>query len=446
MLPEKFTADFINKTKKRRLSGFEIPIVFFFAIYRLFKPKGDFANWKPLIYNHYYKQAVKGGIRILKRFRAAGILFLVTGVFLYCPIGAKGQTMGADLPPEELLVGYITAYYTPGEETGAEPIMPSGGADRWPDMVRCVRYEGVEALAELPTEIGVQIWDRGTERAGYGRLELTGAEPLRNEDGSEKCCWRDDFSMIVTFRSYGADTYELNGVRIVHQENAPPLQGREAELLGLIGASPLDYQITEMEWAGASYRDDYGIEYRNAFVKGRRKVMDYQAVYQGRVLFPTLPVGKGDLEAEEESVTEDSLHLLELSHLSETAPLSETDILSETDSLSEADILQESGAMADSQIFPDAGGESEAGVDHIQPEELPVQPVYETEGHLLTQRLFTVARTGFIRVSQGLEHWVYERFAVYIPGNLLIGMGMILLGSLTGGIFYAYRRKQKNFL
>lgn len=383
---------------------------------------------------------------MLKGFCAAGILFFLTVVFLCCPIETEGQTMEAGLPPEELLVGYITAFYTPREETGLEPEIPAGGVDGWPDMVRSVKYEGVEALAGIPSEIGVQIWDRGTESAGYGRLMLLDAEPLCNEDGSARSYWKDDFSMVATFRAYGAETYELNGKRIAHQEDEPPLWGSETELLGLIGASPQDYQITEMEWAGECYQDAYGIEYRNALIKGRRKVTDYQAVYQGRALFPKTPDRKTDLEPEtgEEAVTEETARSLEDPYPSEAAPSSETDILQETEPLSDSPILAE--------LDPKA----EADAGHILPEELPQQLVLETdwkdtadlkaEGESLAQRLFAAARTGFVRVSQELERWVYERFAIYVPGTALMGMGMILSAVLVWGIFYLYRWKRKNFL
>ena len=322
--------------------------------------------------------------------------------------------MEAGLPPEELLVGYITAFYTPREETGLEPEIPAGGADGWPDMVRSVRYEGVEALAEIPSEIGVQIWDRGIGSAGYGKFRLLGAEPLRNEDGSEKSYWKDDFSMVVTFRAYGAETYELNGKRIAHQEDEPPLWGSETELLGLIGASPQDYQITEMEWAGECYQDAYGIEYRNALIKGRRKVTDYQAVYQGRALFPKIPDRKTDSEPEtgEEAVTEETARSLEDPYPSEADPSSELDILQETEPLSDSPILAE--------LDPKA----EADAGHILPEELPQQLVLETEPEdnagletgncSLPQRLFAAVRTGFVQVSQELEQWFYERFAIYV--------------------------------
>ena len=362
---------------------------------------------------------------MLKGFYAARILFFLTAVFLCCPIETEGQTMEAGLPPEELLVGYITAFYTPREETGLEPEIPAGGADGWPDMVRNVRYEGVEALAEIPSEIGVQIWDRGIGSAGYGKFRLQGAEPLRNEDGSEKSYWKDDFSMIVTFRAYGAETYELNGKRIVHQEGEPPLWGSETELLGLIGASPQDYQITEMEWTGESYQDDYGIEYRNVLVKGRRKVTDYQAVYQGRIVFPKTAEQKKDLEIETGEEAEETMELLESLHPSETASLLETDISQET----------------------------EAGTDCIQTEASFSHPALETETEdnagletgngSLPQRLFAAVRTGFSQISQELEQWVYERFAVYVPGGVTIGMGIILSAVFIGGVLHLYRRGKR---
>lgn len=215
-------------------------------------------------------------MHILKPARTAAFFVAAVCSLMFDPMIVTGRESRTDkvdkaaLPPEELLVGYITASYTPEEKTAEEVLMPDGGRDQWPEMVRSVAYEGVEALSGIPEEIGVQIWDRGRNTAGYGRLSLISAEPLRSPDGAEKSYWKDDFSMVVTFRAYGAETYELNGKRIRHQEDTPPLWGSEEELLGLIGAGTEDYQITDIEWLGESYPDDYGILYRNARVTGLR--------------------------------------------------------------------------------------------------------------------------------------------------------------------------------
>lgn len=364
-------------------------------------------------------------VRILKSAIpiVAVVLLLASDVFLSHPIEARGEIGRESLPPEELLVGYITVSYTPEAGTAKEAVVASGGKDRWPDMVRSVEYEGVEALADIPSEIGVQIWDRGREMAGYGRLELAGTEPLRSADGTVRSYWKDDFSMIVTFRAYGAETYELNGKRIAHQEGDPPLVGSEKELLGLIGADGKDYQITDAEWIGESYQDDYGILYRDARVAGLRKVTDYQAVYQGIAIFP---------EVREE-------HMI-LHAKADTEPLPAP---------AEA-VMQETESITDSENVPvqeQIPSEPETPEDVSAPE--PRQATLAETGsgqNFQGAGIWQQAKEGFERFSRQLEQWVYDRFSIYIPFSLLMGGSLIVLAAAVGAVYFLCSRRRKNSL
>ena len=158
-------------------------------------------------------------IIIIKKIVFLGILALILVFFLPLRIEADTQRP----PSEEPLVGLVTASYIPRTEwwrSNARTVYEDG---TWPDITRIIEYEGVEALADIPQEVGGQAWNEELEAAGYGRLFLTGLKELSNEDGSTKSRWQAGFSMVVTFRDYGAETYELNGRRISHQEERPPL-------------------------------------------------------------------------------------------------------------------------------------------------------------------------------------------------------------------------------
>lgn len=346
---------------------------------------------------------------------------MISGIFSGYPIEVRGEISRESLPPEELLVGYITASYTPKEGIAREAAMASGGKDRWPDMVRSVEYEGVEALAGIPPEIGVEIWDRGRETAGYGRLELAGAEPLRSADGSARSYWKDDFSMVVTFRAYGAETYELNGKRIVHQEGEPPLAGSEEELLGLIGAASGDYRITGAEWVGECYQDDYGILYRDARVTGLRKVTDYQAVYQGTAVFPE--------PGEEHMILPAKADAESLPAPAETA-------------------VQEAESITGSEAMPEQiPSEPDPPDDSFVPESRPATPAEAGSGQELQRTgIWQQAKKEFERFSRELEQWVYDRFSIYIPFSLLIGGSLIVLAAAVGAVCFLHSRRRKNSL
>lgn len=367
-------------------------------------------------------------MHILKPARTAAFFAAAVCSLMFDPMIVTGRESRTDkvdkaaLPPEELLVGYITASYTPEEKTAEEVLMPDGGCDRWPEMVRSVAYEGVEALSGIPEEIGVQIWDRGRNTAGYGRLSLISAEPLRSPDGAEKSYWKDDFSMVVTFRAYGAETYELNGKRIRHQEDTPPLWGSEEELLGLIGAGTEDYQITDIEWLGESYPDDYGILYRNARVTGLRRVTDYQAVYQGTAVFPE--IGEEHMALPQEPAPDEQ----SLPAETET-PVQELESITAPENAPEQEPAPSQPKAPEPVSLPDT---------------IQATPAETGSGQdFFGKRMWREAKEGFEQFSRQLEQWVYDRFSIYIPSGVLMGASLIVLAA---GLVCFVRIRRKNSL
>lgn len=370
-------------------------------------------------------------IIIVKKAVLLGILALILGFLLPVRIEADTQK----LLPEEPLVGFVTACYVPKTElwrSSAKTVYEDGS---WPDITRIVEYEGVEDPADIPQEVGGQAWNAELGTAGHGSLFLADLRELSNEDGSTRRRWQDGFSMVVTFRAYGAETYELNGKRISHQEGSPPLWGNEEALLGLIGGTAADYRITEIEWLGERYTDDLGIPYRNARVTGLRKVSDYQAVYQGKATAPRIlrTAGKEQKTMEGEEEPEES----EAKQEDGASEALFQDEMSETERAS--DMVQELAAETVSQL------------EKSPPDLLKELPAAMPDGEYMerpSQRFsFTSARSGFIRLYKRLETWIYEKFSIHIPGSLLLGAGMILGSAITSlGIRVLRRRRKKNSL
>lgn len=207
--------------------------------------------------------------------------------------------------------------------------------------------------------------------------------------------------------------------------------------MGLIGGTTADYRITEIEWLGERYTDDFGIPYRNARVTGLRKVSDYQAVYQGKAIAPRILQTTGreqnivEREEPEEPVQEES-------EQEETA--AETLLQDEMPEPEEvSDLIRETAAETISQE-----GES-------LPELTEVPPDPAAEGEYTEQPArrisFTSVKTGFIRLSKRIETWIYQKFSIHIPGSLLLGTGMVLGSAITAlGIRGIRRRRKKNSL
>ncbi len=135
-------------------------------------------------------------------------------------------------------------------------------------------YQEVEGAEALPSYI-----DSHQEKDGEcisGRLHMQESRILGEE-------WRADFQAPVTFYSYGADEYELGGIRISGEDILAAAQEKQELLLQEMGLSPEAYHITSMDWEGESFMDETGQVCRMASARGERLLRDYEAVYRGEV-------------------------------------------------------------------------------------------------------------------------------------------------------------------
>lgn len=65
--------------------------------------------------------------------------------------------------------------------------------------------------------------------------------------------WLEDFSFPVTFHRYHSDYYRLGEFLVPFQEEKPPLEGCESELLRQLGLSADAYEILDFQWQGGTY-------------------------------------------------------------------------------------------------------------------------------------------------------------------------------------------------
>jgi hypothetical protein len=143
-----------------------------------------------------------------------------------------------------------------------------------------VIYEDVEAAAELPQEIEVEVSDGGEETEAV--CALTGVTELESR-------WVEGFELPVTFHMYDAETYMLDARRIPKDDAVPQVQDCEEELLAEAGLSRADYRITGVRWSGDSYEDETGELCRDALATGQKLVRTYRAEYAGTAVFERLP-------------------------------------------------------------------------------------------------------------------------------------------------------------
>lgn len=140
-------------------------------------------------------------------------------------------------------------------------------------------FECVEGLAEIPESAEIRMQNPDDGRTGTAVCLAESVEILRE-------WWSAEFSFPLQFHSYDADSYQLGGQVIPFDEEAPRLEGYEALLLDIIGASTEEYRITDIRWDGEAYLDESGILCRNALASGEKLVRDYQVKYRGEVEFP----------------------------------------------------------------------------------------------------------------------------------------------------------------
>lgn len=93
--------------------------------------------------------------------------------------------------------------------------------------------------------------------------------------------WINTYIDIV-FRTYNADVFEWNGVRVTRNTQTP-LSGYEKELLESVGASTTDYKVAKTYWTGDAYTDEQGILCRNARADVQKRAISYRANYVGEI-------------------------------------------------------------------------------------------------------------------------------------------------------------------
>ena len=128
----------------------------------------------------------------------------------------------------------------------------------------------------------VSYRDEATEKT------VTADLPLERMDTQTDWHWRDDVEIPITFTTYDANTYLLNGKEIPKQEESPALEGYESDLLEALGLSPDSYRITGYAWDGEPYTNEDGELCRNAVAYGQRYVIQCQAVFSGSVPLPPI--------------------------------------------------------------------------------------------------------------------------------------------------------------
>lgn len=168
-------------------------------------------------------------------------------------------------PPEE---------YT--DENGAVYDLADWTLDRVPgsrvsqEISRQVVYRTVEAAQPVPSAIPVN------EGQASGTLKAAETQIL-NET------WSDDFHVPMVFHSYGAQVYELGNISMSAEDGLPPPEEYQEELLRILGLPESDYEVTTLSWNGEPYTGPDGELCREAVASGRKRLVDYQVTYAGRV-------------------------------------------------------------------------------------------------------------------------------------------------------------------
>lgn len=134
-------------------------------------------------------------------------------------------------------------------------------------------YQEVEGAQELPSSIPIS--SEGEETAA-GRIPLKEARVVKE-------VWKDDFSMPVTFHSYGADGYRLGELTVEGEQALEQVAQAGQALLGDLGLSAGDYRINGLVWDGEPYMDEGGQLCRRATAFGEKCIRDYEALYQGEI-------------------------------------------------------------------------------------------------------------------------------------------------------------------
>lgn len=132
-------------------------------------------------------------------------------------------------------------------------------------------YDHPVTAADVPATKDTTVTDEATGEQKTVTCSLTGVSPA----GTATV----DNVMTLTFGNYDAAYYEWNGSYLPHNDQTPPIEGYEDQLLAQAGAAA-GSAITNCSWSGQPYSVD-GVMYRDAVANVRQPVQMYRANYEG---------------------------------------------------------------------------------------------------------------------------------------------------------------------
>ena len=140
----------------------------------------------------------------------------------------------AEIPeaPEEYLEEGEITYRLVGTEIEAVPVR-----GRTREVSGEMVYPSVTREQEIPARAPMEVEDRESQKTVSVMLDLKRTS-YENEH------WQDGFEISVVFHEYGADTYQLGGAVVMHDEKVPPLEACREELLASVGLSEDDVRLS----------------------------------------------------------------------------------------------------------------------------------------------------------------------------------------------------------
>ena len=174
--------------------------------------------------------------------------------------------------PEQQISDDNTTYYLKSYEV-VETVLDA----RTEPVSDTITYSNVPIGNSIPVAAKISVKDSVTGETVEVQVPLTDTRY-----GEEH--WMDGFEFPITVSYYDANVFDLNGKEISLSEETP-LQGYETDLLQMIGVSPEEYQILDIQWDGNAYSDD-GVLCRNLKATGEMKVRDCYATYEGVANLP----------------------------------------------------------------------------------------------------------------------------------------------------------------
>ncbi len=169
-------------------------------------------------------------------------------------------------------------------------------------------YEEVEQIDTLPETTKILVTDQRYQ------TEYEQEFPIIDVKFSN-WRWIEGFELPLVVEEADAQTYELNGLQVPAQEEAP-FSGYEEELLKLAEINPSYYRITKVKWNGEPWIGEDQKVYRNAIAEGEKYVADCQAVYGGIAVLE--PVNGVAWQAVYQKVKETKKEVLEESELEQS--------------------------------------------------------------------------------------------------------------------------------